>query len=272
MVRELVACELCSTFDYSPFLSTSGYNTPYDLVQCNKCGLVFMSPRPKMDLIKTYYQEEYFEQQLGSKEPTEPYLKNNTRLDQQRLEFVINNFDSSMGGYYSRGAKVLARKSILDVGCGCGTFLNLLHINYPNIKYNGIEPNNSFSNYAKLKYGLRIQTNNFEDFNTTDSFDIICFWQVINMVPNPLHLLTYIRQFLKEDGIIFIEVPNYLQAPLLPWKKRVYPSDPGQFFYFNKDTISNLLIKAGFTLSKFKYIEKRSWMRLSAKNGKLISY
>lgn len=252
MAQELVACEICSTHNYSQFLSTSGYDTPYKLVRCNECGLVFMNPRPVYHLVREYYKEEYFQQQLGSNRPPTTYLVNNLRLDHQRLKFILEHTDT------------LNNKGILDVGCGCGTFLKLIVEQHPLARYNGVEPNKYFSLYAKEEYGLNIQTNGLEDFNTNESFNFITFWQVINMVPNPSKLLVHMKNFLKPGGTIFIEIPNYLQAPKLPWKKRVYPQDPGQFYYFNKDNLTRLLNKNGFAIKKFKYIENRSWMIISA--------
>lgn len=253
MTAKWIPCINCKKYNFILFLSTTAYDVVYDLVKC-ECGLVFRNPQPTKEEITHYYQHDYFNQHIGSSTPTKSYIINNERLDEIRLNFIEKTLHN------------IKHQKLLDIGCGCGTFLNLL--NRENIIIgDGIEPNILFGQYARQHYNVNVDISGFENLSTDKKYDIICLWHVINMVLDPVSLLNRIKQILKPSGTLFIELPNYLTSPRLPWKKRRFPEDPAQFFYFKKSTIKRLLLKTGFILTSASYIENGSWLIISAKHA-----
>src|SRR3990167_3579474 len=134
-MNELSFCELCGDYSFAPFLSTEGYGVKYNLMQCRTCRLVLMNPRPSPQEIKKYYESDYFKQQIGSETPTESYVNHIMLLDVDRHAFV-KSVAKNLNG------------SMLDVGCGCGTFMDRMRSTEDKLKIYGVEPNVGFAETA----------------------------------------------------------------------------------------------------------------------------
>jgi SAM-dependent methyltransferase len=63
---------------------------------------------------------------------------------------------------------------------------------------------------AREKFGDKIRTIHalFEDFSTSEKYDIIIATHVLEHVDEPVALLRHLKQFLSENGRIIIIVPN----------------------------------------------------------------
>jgi 2-polyprenyl-3-methyl-5-hydroxy-6-metoxy-1,4-benzoquinol methylase len=74
----------------------------------------------------------------------------------------------------------------------------------------GVEPSERFCKFAKECYGVEVelgyldQSLNFKN----EKFDVITLFHVMEHVSSPHKLLKDISNYLKEDGIVYIEVPN----------------------------------------------------------------
>ena len=69
----------------------------------------------------------------------------------------------------------------------------------------GIEPNIGYSEYAKNEYGCTIETGEIE--NMSGQYDIITMFHVLEHVASPLMAMKKLYQSLKENGVLFVEVP-----------------------------------------------------------------
>lgn len=80
------------------------------------------------------------------------------------------------------------------------------------------------------------------------SFDAVVMWHVLEHVPDPLAALEQVRRLLREDGTLFLEVPN-LASPIawLVYRRRWLGFEtPGHLFAFTTTTLLDLLRKASF--------------------------
>ena len=111
-----------------------------------------------------------------------------------------------------------ASASILDVGCGDGTFLQRLDetLNRP-YEYHGVEYSLQRVEKAQvLPYEFR-RCNLEEGIPYDDSsFDLVYSGEVIEHIYNPDHMLEECRRVLKPGGFLIVSTPN-LQA----WYNRV---------------------------------------------------
>jgi len=98
--------------------------------------------------------------------------------------------------------------SILELGYGEGNFTEeLVRRNFiPTV----LDGSDVLLSIAKEKFGSNIKTIHalFEDFVTTEKFDIIIATHVLEHVDDPIALLRHLKTCLKEDGKIIIIVPN----------------------------------------------------------------
>ena len=98
------------------------------------------------------------------------------------------------------------RPRLLDVGTGIGTFLALAREDFDVC---GVEPSLAGVRKARELYGLEIIHGSLEDAGYPEkSFAAITMWHVFEHLPYPGDTLGLCRQLLKQDGKLFIAVPN----------------------------------------------------------------
>ena len=124
-------------------------------------------------------------------------------------------------------------KKILEVGCGEGHFHSVSNCD----DYVGLEFNTKAVEKCKAK-NLTVFKQSIEDFakENSNSFDVVCSFQVLEHVTNPIEFLQYSINSLKIGGYLIISVPaedsfvgltqnNILNAPphhLTRWTDRSF--------------------------------------------------
>jgi 2-polyprenyl-3-methyl-5-hydroxy-6-metoxy-1,4-benzoquinol methylase len=160
-----------------------------DYAVCNECGLIFTISSKKShsqaSILRHYRKED-------------PH---------SAVAFSKKKFFSLSLKYLS--SKIFkAEKTILDVGCGHGEFLELASKN--GWSSFGVEIVNEAAERAKKKIGNRkifqgkLREANFPD----NSFDTITLWDVIAIVDNPYDELKECFRLLEKGGIIGIRTRN----------------------------------------------------------------
>lgn len=129
----------------------------------------------------------------------------------------------------------------------------------------GIEPSGEFCKYAKENFNIDVSqgylTNNSFPHN---SFDLITLHHVLEHVDEPGTFLPLISLFLKDDGLVFIEVPNanstlhqfvdfYFKIRGLRWSSRLSPLHPPFHKYgYSEKSLKYLLKKCHFKIIAVK--------------------
>ena len=159
-----------------------------DVKMCTKSKIRWLN----LHNSKNYSEESLEEYYVGTD------IKN-LSLDEIRKETFKD--DKRRVGYIENILNGDNSKNILDFGCGTGGFLKLLQNKY-NIY--GVEMSDIYRNI--------LINDNLEVYKSIDEFiikfDIICLWHVFEHLDDPIGLLTHIKNYLKPDGIILIEVPH----------------------------------------------------------------
>jgi SAM-dependent methyltransferase len=99
------------------------------------------------------------------------------------------------------------RGILLDVGTHCGFFLRKARgMDWTLI---GVEPSPIGATLAREFYGLDVRTATLQDAGFPDcSADIVTMVDVFEHIADPRDLLAAVRRVLKDDGLLFIKVPN----------------------------------------------------------------
>lgn len=108
----------------------------------------------------------------------------------------------------SRAEQILGRKGkLLDVGVGRGEILVVAGDR--GWECEGVEPSETFANYAKERTGKKIWQKAVEDTEIADeSFDVVILAAVLEHLYDPDRVMQKISRILRPGGLLFLDVPN----------------------------------------------------------------
>jgi len=160
------------------------------LVKCEECGLIFRNPMPSDKTILDYYEKSYSD------------IFDEEKIKSHRQEIFLNFLKNAIR-YKSRGRK------LLDVGCGYGFFLNLAKERGWEVY--GVELSKDACQFAQRKLGLNIFCGGLKEASfPSDYFDVVTLWNVLDHMTDPQQQLPEIKRILKNDGLLFLRLPNFL--------------------------------------------------------------
>lgn len=161
--------------------------------------------------------------------------------DYKRYESLFENMFRKRVNLVSKFVK---KGKMLEIGSATGVMLKLFAKKGWDAL--GIEPSGS-SQEAKKK-GLRVLNVKFEDSKLPrDYFDLVVLNHTLEHMDNPGQVLKKINTFLKEGGVIFIDVPNFgsLSSKLLG-KRWPYLLPLEHKSQFTEKSLGELLKDNGF--------------------------
>lgn len=225
--NEEVPCNICSSNEYISIYT----DTVCPIVKCNKCGLVYVNPRPNKMKRNEINQESY-----GSEYRIKQYFVDRIaikRWSKNKLK-IIEKF-TKIG-------------RVLDIGCGLAFFLDVAK-NRGWETY-GVEINGTISRFAKENLGLSVLTADIEHDNLLypkNFFDVITFWDTLEHLSNPFLVLEKVKHFLKPKGLLCVQLPNFDSFISKCKGKNWDWLTPGDhLYYFSYNTLISLLKKTGF--------------------------
>lgn len=255
-----VACPTCSSYATTVFLrrknvpvhqnfivsdeksAKSVVRGDLDLAICESCGFIF---NQSFDISQMQYGENYDNTQDFS-----PYFKS----------YLANLSDLLIHG------KKIQNCTIVEIGCGKGTFLRSLVENeqWKNKGY-GFDP--SYTGPELDLDGKLIFEKHYYDTRYSDiSADVVICRHVIEHVPNPLALLKMIRKTLGNSPKAHV----FFETPTVEWilKNQVI----WDFFYehcsyFTSESLTTLFELAGFKVEEVKNVFEGQYLWLEASLG-----
>jgi SAM-dependent methyltransferase len=122
------------------------------------------------------------------------------------------------GPWYAGASRLLAehepdlsRKVILEVGCGAGAFLSLLDAS----KRIGVDPSLEACTLTRARGVASLMAAGESLPFGSGTVDVIVFCEVIEHVESPPAVLAEIERVLRDEGLVILSFPNYLNVPWL---------------------------------------------------------
>ena len=236
-------CPVCGSASFTNNFSVKDFTVSQELfpiVECNSCSLRFTQDIPTPENSSRYYQSENYISHTNTSKGliNRIYLRvrNRTMIKKMKLIKKISG---------------LKNGSLLDVGSGTGTFVNFMKENGWNVK--GVEPDANAREVARQTYHVELSDEKqLKEFSSA-SFDVITLWHVLEHVYDLDNYLQQLKLLLKEDGKIFIAVPNYTSYDAHVYKKFWAAYDvPRHLYHFSPKSMKYLLEKNDLKLLHHK--------------------
>jgi len=232
-------CILCGSDKHSIIFSKDQWK----IYKCDLCGLGVLNPQPDKDELTALYQNEYFQSHYDNELLSDsPEMKKRLTQETHRLRFF---------------RKFKKRGKILDIGCGRGYFL--LACREKGYDVEGIDISSDAAAYVKKELNIPVHTGEFGNIELPDkTYDVITMWHSLEHTNNPHLYIQNARKWLKNDGILVVDVPNYEgHDAKMNWHNWPQWDLPYHFFHFTEDSLTCLLHKHGFAvISKKNYLSE----------------
>lgn len=191
----------------------------YEYRHCRKCRLLFASNLPDVHDLITAYHEASFDSERESLMAARTYVK-------------------ALGDTLRPGI------TVLDVGCGDGTFLAAC-LTEGAAAVQGIEPSPAAVGVAPSQVRQAIFVGAHEQFESDRKFDLITLFQTIEHIRDPLDFIHSMKRLAAAGGHLAIACHDY-RSPvnrLLGERSPIFDIEHLQIF--SRDSVTELLKKAG---------------------------
>ena len=192
----------------------------FRLFECRGCHFLYSVHGPEPDELRRRYFEADFDSPREAKYAAQTYLK---QVKKRKLD----------------------ASSVLDVGAGEGSFLELCILNGSNF-VKGYEPSQSAIDHASDFVRDSIVLGTFESEKPEPVFSLVTLFQTIEHIANPRDFLDFAQKSLVDGGAVVIACHNYRDPlnRLLGKKSPIFDIEHLQLF--SPKAIGRLLSQAGF--------------------------
>jgi len=246
---EHVGCHLCGVDDAQVLFRKRDKlgitDDEFQVVECRRCGLVYVNPRPTEAEIGKFYPETYSWKE--TLEADSLFTRCLRRLERAYRYHLLRD-------EVSKVAKFTGRNSgrVLDIGCGTGDRLDAFRNR--GFETYGIETSDS-ADYAREHLCLNVSKGDLFSARFPDRFfDLVTLYNVLEHTHHPSKVCNEIHRILKDGGFVIIQVPNKDSLQYKIFKGRWAAFDvPRDLYYFGTETLKSLLGRAGLTVTKMDH-------------------
>ena len=217
---------------------------PYGMRRCACCTLVFVSPRLRAEALSRFYdQVGYFEGGVyGDRSRWSPAMALQRVWTSGRLNRI-----AKAGSSTRKGDRCAAGQRLLEFGSGYGLFLAAARDRGYDVQ--GVELSHPAAQQT-AKLGLDVYCGQLVDAPLDGPYDVICGWDTLEHVPNPLAVLQRIRELVADDGTVAMSTPYFSSLPSRLLRKRWWTLKPTEhIWHYTPYTLRLLAARAGFTVT-----------------------
>ncbi len=207
--------------------------------ECGSCTLRFTQDVPGAGSIGPYYKsEDYISHSNTSRglvNKLYQLVRRRTMLQKKKLV---------------QKATGLSHGTLLDMGCGVGTFLHTMKEG--GWQVTGLEPDADARKAGETLYGLSILPADVFERLPAESFDAITLWHVLEHVHDLQGYIRKLNSLLKPGGKLFIAVPNYTSKDAQAYGEYWAAYDvPRHLYHFSPLSLDTLMKRNGLKVERF---------------------
>ncbi len=256
----VVVCDGCGGVRHASVIEGRDYRfggrETYRVVECQRCGLAFVSPPPTQEALNQLYSAEYVPYEGQSNHEF-------SRMWRRIKSRLVPAYARLLGNYIH---DIPLAGDVLDIGCGNGLILAIALAR--GLRAVGVEPNPPTAQ-ACLRQGFEVYVGTLETARLPEAaFDTVVLSQVLEHVRSPTATLREVFRVTKPGGRVYVYVPNY--DSWLRWLFGRYWHGwhlPFHLYQFNFSTLSAIAQMAGFRVSRVGYITPTHFLIVSLKSA-----
>ena len=243
-METLNSCPVCKNGKYELFLSCVDHTVSretFAIVRCTSCGFKFTNPRPTENEIGKYYESEEYISHSGTSRGVVNKIYGLVRNYTIKKKVQLINDELRTKNHELR--------TILDIGCGTGEFLNACKQDGWNVT--GIEPSEMARKHAKESFGIdALLPEKLFEMNEK-KFSVITLWHVLEHVHRLDETIDQIKKALLDKGVLIIAVPNCNSYDAKKYGAKWAAWDvPRHIYHFTKQDVEKLFGRFDFKLVK----------------------
>ncbi|WP_426431889.1 class I SAM-dependent methyltransferase [Winogradskyella sp. HB-48] len=207
----------------------------FQLLHNEEFDMLETFPQPQGEKLSEYYKSEDYISHTNAKRNLFEKVYHLVRMISLKRKLkLINSFHSE-------------EKTLLDIGCGTGDFLEIAKNN--KWKVVGVEPNEQARSLANSKTNDSVFDIQHLETLKENSFDVITLWHVLEHLPNIEMHIKLFKRLLKRNGTLVIAVPNFKSYDAQYYKSFWAAYDvPRHLWHFSKTAIEKLFHEEQLTL------------------------
>jgi 2-polyprenyl-3-methyl-5-hydroxy-6-metoxy-1,4-benzoquinol methylase len=229
------ACGLCGASDLRQRFFSHG--TAHQ--QCRACGFRFARPdtNPNLENSLAEFESAYL-QYLGP-----------SGIDRANHERLL--------AWMERYRPLTPGTRLLDVGAGSGKWLSFVG-SARSVRAAGVEPSKALHEHYQLqRWNVAATTLPMFDRTTTERFDVISAFDVIEHVPDPVEFACALAHLLEPGGFVFLSTPDVGSLLTSVMGRRWHHFHRYHVSFFDRRTIATLGRGAGFKTLSVSHRSKR---------------
>lgn len=251
-----VACDTCGADDTRLVATAIDHEYPdttddeFTFVQCTRCNLIYLNPRPAVSELPTIYPPNYFAFDLADTGDAGSKLS---------VKGISHHFEKRRFRKLLSQAAILddgRTLSVFDVGCGDGFSLDLFRdVLGPDTLTAGVEMSDAAALRASER-GHNVVAGLFEETDLDNqTFDVIFSSHVIEHVASPSAFLDKIHNMLRPDGVVILDTPNVGST-----QRKLFGRywggwhTPRHWNLYDDQTLTVLAQNRGFTVSRIMFM------------------
>ncbi len=240
-VKNCILCNKPGTQSDIEFSKRLGLIDPFDIKICAGCNLRWLSPRPTLEEYDKIYTDKFY---FGGDQSVES----------------ISELSIIRGPYFrsrvKQCEKIFPRKKlkILDIGSATGAFVHeALTLGH---QADGVEVSREAIKKANQKYGIELIHGSINEIKQVDYYDVVHLNHVLEHMPDPNDSIAHCHRFLKNGGLLIIEVPQQFLNDLDRLKSVLKMSKQPEFnayslhhtYFFSPKALASIIENNGFSV------------------------
>lgn len=239
----ITSCPVCSGTECSEDLVCNDYlvsRESFSLCRCTGCGFMFTQDFPSDDVIGKYYDSPEYISHSDSQKGLINYLYHIARrIAMKSKSSLVSKYASDKTG------------KLLDIGSGTGNFMQAMCEKKWIVT--GVEKSDSARYHAHEKFGLNTQNSEFLFEIPEKTKDVVTMWHVLEHIENLNKTMEQIHRIVKDDGTVFIALPNKASFDARHYKEYWAAYDvPRHLWHFSPSDFEGFANKHNFRLEAIK--------------------